>query len=113
MRIKKRKPWTLKTKLIPAIRRVWLYSSARREALKRQKVKPGYYKCQKCGCVQYIKRVRVDHISPVILPSKGFEGWDKYIRRLFFGKLQVLCVVCHKTKTQKEDKIRRNRRKRS
>lgn len=52
--------------------------------------------------------VTVDHIVPIIDPNKGFETWDKVIKRMFCEAkgLQVLCHQCHKLKTN-EERIKR------
>ncbi len=55
------------------------------------------------------KEIQIDHITPIV-PLTGWDSWDKLIERLFCKEedLQVLCKPCHHTKTQKENKIRRN-----
>jgi len=52
--------------------------------------------------------VEVDHIQPIIDPKKGFESWDKTIKRMFCEAegLQVLCKDCHGRKTKDERAIR-------
>jgi hypothetical protein len=52
----------------------------------------------------------VDHIDPIIDPSKGFISWDSVIERMFCEAdgLQVLCHECHKQKTQDEKEISKN-----
>lgn len=69
-----------------------------------------FYRCASCGEEFTSTQVEVDHIVPVIDPAKGFETWDKYIERMFCGpeNFQVLCVACHKEKTQQEKEQAKN-----
>lgn len=62
-----------------------------------------HYLCAVCRKDFPSKEVQVDHIVPVV-SSKGFTTWDDYINRLFCEKenLQVLCLECHGSKTEKE-----------
>lgn len=63
-----------------------------------------HYRCKKCKQEFTAKDVQVDHIKPVVNPSKGFISWDDYIDKLFCEakNLQCLCVQCHRKKTQEE-----------
>lgn len=63
-----------------------------------------HYRCNACGDDFPQKEVQVDHIQPVVDPKVGFKDWNTFIRRLFCDEdnLQVLCKVCHKDKTKKE-----------
>jgi hypothetical protein len=63
----------------------------------------------KIGKKRYNNAV-VDHIDPVIDPTKGFISWDDVINRLFCEEegLQVLCYECHKAKTNEEKEIKKN-----
>lgn len=65
-----------------------------------------HYRCNACKGEFPSKEVQVDHKVPVIDPEQGFISWDVYISRLFCNKsnLQILCVDCHKIKTQQEKK---------
>lgn len=64
-----------------------------------------HYKCAQCAEVFPGKEVQVDHKKPVIA-KEGFVDWDTYIDRLFCedANLQVLCLECHKAKTNEERK---------
>lgn len=68
-----------------------------------------HYKCAKCLQAFPGKEVQVNHITPVVLPS-GFDSWDEVIKRMFCEKsgLEVLCITCHKSVTDEENKERRN-----
>lgn len=107
---KKKKKFNPKSKIVPAIRRIWFHSPLRREALKRAKVEE-YYRCEKCKGLQ--EKVHVDHIEPCV-PLTGWEGYDIFIGNLFCDtdKLQIICEKCHSKKTSEEGTIRKeNRRK--
>ena len=89
---------------------------------KEARVSRGVYECAECK--QHVpasikegrKRVQniyIDHIDPIVDPHKGFEGWDKYIERLFCERdnLQLLCRECHSMKSSQEREIAVERRK--
>lgn len=98
------------------IDRIWQYwppaNEAKRLAYKgKNKKKQDQWECAHCKKV-YIK-VFKDHIEPVDDPYKGFQGWDIYVKRKFIptAGIQILCKECHQVKSNKENKIRRNREK--
>lgn len=68
-----------------------------------------HYECAACKGAFPGKEVQVNHKLPVIPPS-GFDSWDETIKRMFCEKhgLEVLCIPCHKTITDLENKERRN-----
>lgn len=87
------------------------------DVLREAKTRRGMYKCAGCQNVVPVtikkgrkrtKNVHVDHIEPVV-PVTGFTTWDDYINRMFCEAdgLQVLCSECHKSKTQEEQKQRK------
>lgn len=95
--------------LIQAIRKIWLWSPERREALRF--VKEGkLYRCR--GCSQLFAKLVVDHIEPVI-PVQGSSGWDEYIARTFVPPhmLNPCCKSCHATKTKHENQLRKAHKK--
>ena len=61
------------------------------------------FKCAKCKKWHKQKDVSVDHIVPAGALS-SYDDIAGFIQRLFVGTegLQVLCKVCHNTKTQEE-----------
>jgi len=77
-------------------------------ALKKAKRGVDQYECAKCKKSFKRKEVQRDHIQSVIDSSDGFLTWDIYISRLFCSVdgYQILCKVCHKKKTLKENKKR-------
>jgi 5-methylcytosine-specific restriction endonuclease McrA len=66
-----------------------------------------FYKCNKCLYDFVGKDVQVNHITPVV-PVSGFDSWDGVIQRMFCEQsgLEVLCIPCHKTITDQENKER-------
>ena len=90
---------------------------------KNANVSRGVYKC--AGCLEEVpptiidpetnKRVKyifVDHIVPIVDPAVGFTSWDSVIERMFCDSdnLQILCLPCHKAKSQEEIDIAKARR---
>lgn len=61
------------------------------------------FKCAECKKWHKQKDVSVDHIVPAGALS-SYDDIAGFIQRLFVGTegLQVLCKVCHNTKTQEE-----------
>lgn len=89
--------------------------------LAKARTRRGFYHCALCEQEvpattrdgrKRVKNVHVDHIHPVIDPAKGFESWDKVVERLFCEEdgLRVLCAACHKTVTDEEKQIAKERR---
>ncbi len=71
-----------------------------------------HFLCAGCKGEFPNSKVQVDHIEPIIDPTKGFTTWDDCIKRMFCEKdnLQVLCTDCHKIKTDMEKEIAKNRK---
>lgn len=100
---KKKRVWNLKTKIVVALRQVWLRSPLRYEAIKNAREHPNQYRCAICREFFPAKEIRVDHIVKVV-GAKGIDSWDDFISALFCDatNLQILCVPCHKEKTKQE-----------
>ena len=88
----------------------------------RAKVARGQYKCECCGEIvgptrkdgrRRVHNIFVDHIDPIVDPAVGFEGWDKYIERMFCeaDNLQLICKDCHDTKSAEERAVAVERRR--
>jgi len=71
------------------------------------------YRCAMCLNAFTHVNIRVDHKRPVVDPTKGWQGFDKFIERLFCEAegLQAVCKACHKTKTDDERKQRNEQRR--
>lgn len=88
------------------------------------RLRRGFYLCAGCkqevpatlppkpGNKRRINNAVVDHIDPVIDPSKGFTTWDDVIEKMFCEEegLQLLCHACHAEKTASETAIAKQRR---
>lgn len=84
-----------KSLIISALRKIWLWSPERKQALTNAKARKNY-RCNHCHKLFPKKGVQVDHIIPI----GTFIDWNTYIERLFcpITNLQVLCKTCHKSK---------------
>lgn len=71
-----------------------------------------HYRCNKCLQSFPGKDVQVDHINAIINPETGFTSWDDVVNNMFCEKdnLQVLCLTCHKNKTNAEKAIAKERK---
>lgn len=107
---------TTQRRLVEAARKIWFYSEQRREALKNafirweklDGIKKAVYRC--AVCKDETTETAVDHIEPCVNPKDGWSGFDVFYSRLFGGALQVVCKLCHRTKTQKENQARKLKR---
>jgi len=123
MKTKKKPKYNLNSSIRSAIRRVFSRSpfvrevlmKVRKEEVKYNKdgskaAKPAVrYQCNVCKKWFKSTEVAVDHIIPVISIEEGFKNWDTFVERLFCNSmnLQVICDICHHTKTQLERKLRK------
>lgn len=95
-----------------ALRRASYRWPPRSETMKEARLKRNTYLCALCKKTFGRKHIQLDHISPVINPKKGWQGWDEFIKRLFVDKSgwQVVCKPCHKEKSNKENEVRREQK---
>ena len=90
---------------------------------KEANVSRGLYLCAECKeevpptvtCPEKrtrVKNIFIDHIVPIVDPAVGFVSWDSVIERMFCDSdnLQLLCLKCHKAKSQEEIDIAKARR---
>lgn len=98
--MRKAKTFNLWTKIRSALRKVWMYSPQRREALLAAKMPDGKYVCQLCEKVFEKWGMDVDHITEcgALTELAHIEG---FVDRLFNGKLQAICKPCHLLKRKK------------
>ena len=95
--------------IISALRRASCRWAPKYTARKAARIARNAYRCAACAKVVPNKEVAVDHIRPVVDPSRGFTTWDDYIARMFVEAdgYQVICKSCHLTKTQAERQQRK------
>jgi len=98
----------LRTWLIPKLRRLSYTWPPRNEAKSLARVTRGKYQCAGCNNIFGPKEIFMDHKLPVVAIS-GFESLGKYVESLFCSvdNYQALCQICHDTKTEKENKLRK------
>lgn len=79
------------------------------------RIERGKYRCSDCKGSFKVKEIQLDHIVPVIDPVKGFTDWNDYIERMFpdMGGYQVLCTECHQKKSESENVVRREKKKKT
>lgn len=96
-----------KSRLRSYIRREWLYSQLRRDALARARIERGIYQCEKCAALVGPKEIEVNHKIQVT-PTQGLQSgsdWGILIERMLYcgpEGLEVLCSQCHKQITENE-----------
>jgi len=101
----------LQAKIIAHLRRIGYLNVTYKEAMAGAHRDRGQWECAECNGLFKRTELHGDHIDPVIDPATGFVGWDSYIKRLFLGAIQPLCIGCHKSKSERENSIRREIRR--
>jgi 5-methylcytosine-specific restriction endonuclease McrA len=111
--IKPKKQQSLKTWIVPRLRRLSYQWPPRNEAKKLARVERGKYKCAKCNNIFGPKEIVVDHILPVVPVDEGFTNIGHFVESLFcdINNLQCLCNSCHDLKTENEDILREKNKK--
>ena len=86
---------TTKSKIVAALRNLWLRSGERAECLKKQ-----HYTCQRCGIKKTNTKEKVVKVQ--VHHKEGVLNWDDIVREIRknllcdVDKLECLCVECHK-----------------
>ena len=97
-----KKTWNQWSKIRSALRKVWLYSPQRREALIAAKMeKDPFYICYLCKKIYPKYAIDVDHVEPCG-SLLNYLDLETFARRLFAGELQVVCKPCHALKTKEK-----------
>ena len=100
-----------KSRLRGYIRREWMYSRLRRDALAQARVERGRYKCSSCGNIFGPKEIDINH-KVVVTPENGLNSgkdWGILIDRMLYcglEGLEAMCKECHKTRTKEENIIK-------
>lgn len=107
MKSTKPKPLFNKSRLRSAIRKEWLYSDLRRQALARSRQERGVYKCEHCSSLVDTHNIEVNHRITVTPPDGLNNGndWGIFISNLLFcglEGLECLCTECHNKVTAQE-----------
>ena len=87
-----------------AIRKIWMYSGIRKQAMAHARIAPNKYLCEKCKHIFKSTEVEVNHIIPAGALS-SFEHFSPFIERMFpitIEHLEVLCKPCHSEFTKEE-----------
>ena len=93
---------------IAAFRRGFLRSPQRNEAKNRAKIGYGLYQCECCTWIDGPKQFQIDHIKPVMED----KDWNHIVERFWdLNNLQLICLSCHKEKTQLDREKMREQRK--
>jgi 5-methylcytosine-specific restriction endonuclease McrA len=81
------------------------------ECKKAARIGRNQYVCALCRAVVGNRGIKIDHINPVVGPE-GFQGWDRYIERMFVegDGFQAVCEKCHDKKTKREAEFRKQNR---
>jgi 5-methylcytosine-specific restriction endonuclease McrA len=95
------------------LRRASTWWWALSEAMDRAKVGRGLWECAMCH--EHFKKneVQRDHIKPVVSTDGEKNDMNMYIETLFCEpeNIQILCKPCHQAKSQTENEIRKENRK--
>jgi len=94
-----------------ALRRASYRWGPRNEAIKAARVARGLYKCAKCGSIVPNKDKELDHVESVIRADGDRQSLGEFAGRLFAPVTgwQILCIPCHRTKSELENATRRKR----
>lgn len=110
--MKEKKPPTLKTWIVPRLRRLSYQWPPRNQAKANARVSRGKYKCAICQRIFGPQEVVLDHINPVV-PVDGYVDLGSFVESLFCNieGYQVLCHEDHDKKTVAENIIRNSNKK--
>lgn len=86
-----------------AIRKIWMYSKIRQEAVRRAKVAPNQYLCSNCNDRFKSNEIEVNH-KYSCGSLREFEDFSPFISAMFqedLDALEVLCKPCHREFTKR------------
>jgi 5-methylcytosine-specific restriction endonuclease McrA len=95
-----------------ALRRASYRWAPRNEAIKAARVARGLYKCAGCGSIVPNKEKELDHVESVIRTDGDRQSLGEFAARLFAPRSgwQILCIPCHRVKSERENQSRRRKR---
>jgi len=99
--------------VISALRRASGRWAPKYACKKAARVARNSYRCEACAATVGNSDCQVDHKAPVVDPVIGFQGWDKYVERLFVERegYRLLCKACHSQVTQAQRELRKANKK--
>lgn len=102
-RVKKpKKPRTVDSRIASALRALWLRSAGRAAAIRRARVRPGVYGCERCECDLYLTAKKGDGREKPHVHHINGVSWHEIYRLVKeqllvdADKLLVVCKKCHK-----------------
>lgn len=104
-----------KSRLRSSIRREWMWSELRKQALSLARIGRGKYKCSTCRSIVGPKEIEINHKQKVT-PDQGLNqgiDWGIFIERLLYCKpegLEALCKSCHKVITDSEKELAKKKK---
>ncbi len=106
--------WTTARKhsfIVSALRRASGRWAPKNDAKKAARLERNTYRCASCAKTFGHTDIHIDHIIPVVDPSKGFTTWDDFIARLFveIDGFRAVCTSCHSEITAKQREVRTKR----
>ena len=99
----KLKQYNLWSKLRSAMRDVWRYSPAHKEAIKKVVREDGFFSCSKCLKNWPKELASLDH-NPQLGSFDSWSSFADWTRRLFEGHVDVVDKMCHKKITAQQRK---------
>ncbi len=109
---KKKSKTSVLSKCRSALRKIWLYSELRKNALARARKARGMYQCEKCYTFCTRHEIEADHVIPATQPEglRSLRDLGEFAERLLGVPLEgimCLCVQCHSAKTIEDNKLRK------
>ena len=106
--------WTAARKrgfIVSALRRASGRWAPKNDAKAASRISRNAYRCCSCHKIVTNTEIQIDHIIPVVDPTKGFTTWDDFITRLFveIDGFRSVCTTCHAEITAKQRNVRNER----
>ena len=122
----KKKSYVPIAKIKNALRRIHMHDKQKGIAKAKCKIDAALFKCELCEVLIYEgsseknfnkmqmkygadyeviqAKLELDHIEPVVQPTKGYADWNTYLERLYCAPegYQGICRDCHAEKSAEE-----------